>query len=1010
MNFATKEYAMFVDTLKVSPNQQFAQKDAIIYDDGRGKSEKITYQQFWENIGQVAESLRRAGVRKGDRVILLSENHLRWHPIFLGIAGIGAIAVPVDGNLAIERFHAIIEDCKPVAIFISRKFEARFAEFMLADCKVAATLHLNFDLIMLEKVEPATADADEPIKPHDIAAIIYTSGTTGNPKGIMLSHRALVESIKLGEEISGYHSEDKLLALLPFTHVFALVDSGLVQFYTHSTLVICNSFNPAEIMQVLMKHRITYMLAVPRLAELLAFGMMQAPELKLPGLTMIIGGAAPAPAVMKLMISRGMTVFQGFGMTETSAGVLIGRNAPLESVGTANGKVEVKIDKPVNGVGELLIKTPTIFSGVYGRPELDSELFDGEFFRTGDLAEIDENGFVYIRGRAKEVIISSSGLNVYPDELELRLGNLPYADEFVVFGYCEGGIEMPAIALLCRNEYFKDNNVGKVLEYIEDDLRKRTTSWPDSEKIKKVFISEKPLPRSASAKIKRFEVAAIFNPGAVEAGQKANKPHVAADNRLFELFRAEIAAFLNTDQNKIHPHTRLDSFMQLDSLGVIALLINLEKKFAVSLRDLIGTTIETFEELYQVVADMADIEKLAGTFSGKSANDFLPAMLDLSGEAIEKRQNFIRNEIESQVFALPVPENPQEYAGNIEGMIGMTHLPTGICGPLKILGREAVGEFYVPLATTEGALVASVARGCQVITMAGGAEVRIVSDSIVRTPIFVFNNLEELTHFAAWVENSFVAIKEAAESTTGHGKLLEIGQFPIGSKMVLRFVYSTGDASGQNMTTIATRKAVDHILEAYDGNIGDWFLESNLSGDKKINGINFTNNRGKKVVAQCRIPADVIRKNLHTTPERMYRLAELSMITSLQAHSFGVQAHYANTLAAVYIAAGQDPACVAESAAGITNLELVNGDLQISVTLPGLMVGTVGGGTRLKTQNQCLKMMKCAGPGKAHRFAEILAAAVLAGEISIIGAMAADEFTDAHAKYGRSGGMKAEGK
>jgi hydroxymethylglutaryl-CoA reductase (NADPH) len=142
----------------------------------------------------------------------------------------------------------------------------------------------------------------------------------------------------------------------------------------------------------------------------------------------------------------------------------------------------------------------------------------------------------------------------------------------------------------------------------------------------------------------------------------------------------------------------------------------------------------------------------------------------------------------------------------------------------------------------------------------------------------------------------------------------------------------------------------------------------------------------------------------------MYRLAELSMITSLQAHSFGVQAHYANTLAAVYIAAGQDPACVAESAAGITNLELVNGDLQISVTLPGLMVGTVGGGTRLKTQNQCLKMMKCAGPGKAHRFAEILAAAVLAGEISIIGAMAADEFTDAHAKYGRSGGMKAEGK
>jgi hydroxymethylglutaryl-CoA reductase (NADPH) len=224
----------------------------------------------------------------------------------------------------------------------------------------------------------------------------------------------------------------------------------------------------------------------------------------------------------------------------------------------------------------------------------------------------------------------------------------------------------------------------------------------------------------------------------------------------------------------------------------------------------------------------------------------------------------------------------------------------------------------------------------------------------------------------------------------------------------LRFKYSTGDASGQNMTTIATRCAVDFILKNYSGAIADWFLESNLSGDKKVNGINFTSNRGKKVVAQCRIPADVVKKNLHTSVERMCRLAELSMVTSLQAHSFGVQAHYANTLAAVYIAAGQDPACVAESAVGITQLEQVEGDLLISVTLPGIMVGTVGGGTRLSTQNKCLQLMQCAGPGNAAKFAEILAAAVLAGEISIIGAMAADEFTDAHTRYGRSGGMKAK--
>ncbi|GAB4278226.1 MAG: hypothetical protein Kow0029_21450 [Candidatus Rifleibacteriota bacterium] len=1003
---------MFKDTLKFFPNEQYADKVAIISDDGCGKSEKITYQQMWESINNVSRSLLDAGIQKGDRVLLLSENHLRWLPIFLGITGIGAIAVPVDGNIAIERFHSIIEDCKPAAIFISRTFEARFAEFMISDCKIEATIDLHFDLVMLEGDPDAkpVPKGEEHVRPHDIAAIIYTSGTTGNPKGIMLSHKAFIASITLGEHISGYHTEDRMLALLPFTHVFALVDSGLVQFFTFSTLVICNSFNPSEIMQVLMKYNITYILAVPRLAELMAMGLMQVPELKLPGLTMIIGGAAPRPDVMKLLMSRGLKVYQGYGMTETAAGILIRKDGPLDSVGKPSEAIKLKIKNPVGNVGELLVSTPTIFSGVYGRPELDSELFEDGYFKTGDLAEIDKDGYVYIRGRSKEVIISSSGLNVYPDELEIRLGSLPYAEEFVVFGFAEDGIEVPAIALLSRNEYFKDKSIGKVKEFVEEDLRKRTANWPEAEKIRKVFLSEKPLPRSASAKIKRFEVAAMFNPGAGKdkPAKSATNMEQDSDGRLFNLFRKEVASFLNTEDHAIERHTRLDKFLQLDSLGVIALLIKLEKRFQVSFKELIGTTIETFEELYHFLLSRADMESIFDEPAIDPEADMrcLPAMLDFSSEAISKRQAFVRSEIDNPDFSLPVPDKPEKYSGNIEGLIGFSMIPTGICGPLKVNGEEAKGEFYVPMATTEGALVASVARGCQVITLSGGAEVRIVNDSIVRTPIFLFKNLEEQAKFSVWVENNFSNICEQAESTTRHGKLLEIGQFPIGCKLVLRFVYSTGDASGQNMTTIATRAAVDYILSEYNGRIEDWFLESNLSGDKKVNSINFTGNRGKKVVALCRIPADVVKKNLHTTVDRMCRLAELSMVTSLQAHSFGVQAHYANTLAAVYIATGQDPACVAESAAGITFLEKIDGDLQISVTLPGIMVGTVGGGTRLETQNQCLQLMKCAGAGNAKKFAEILACAVLAGEISIIGAMAADEFTDAHAKYGRFKGHK----
>lgn len=1002
---------MFGDTLRIAPVAEFAGKDAIVQDDARGRSEKLTYEQLWKEIDNVVAVVREAGIARGERVMLVSENHLHWLPIFLGIAGAGAIAVPVDGNIAIERFHAIVEDCRPAAIIVSRKFESRSAEFMLSGCEVKATLNLNFDVFALEGCCAAAVPGCE-VKPHDIAAIVYTSGTTGKPKGIMLSHKALIESVTLGTKISGYRTEDRMLSLLPFTHVFALIDSGLVMLSCHSTVVICNSFNPAEIMQVLMKYRITYLLAVPRLAELFAMGLMQAPDLKLPGLTMIIGGAAPRPQVMQLMISRGVRTFQGFGMTETSAGILIGLNCPIESVGKPLLGVKVKIDNPVNGVGELLVETPTIFSGVFGQPELEQTMFVDGYFKTGDLALQDSEGNVYIRGRAKEVIISGSGLNVYPDELELRLGSLPYAEEYVVFGFCAEGLEMPALALLGRNEFFKDYSVGKVREYIEEDIRAKTANWPDAEKIRRIFVVDKPLPRSASAKIKRFEVAAMLNPGAAAQVEKLTEGQQPEhyDERLFDLFRREVGAFLNANHEAIGMKTRLDSFMQLDSLGVIAMLIKLEKRFDISFRELIGSSVETFAELFAYLARRVDLSKVLAGSQTYVPQRSLPALLDFSQEAIVGRQQFIREITGNKEFSLPVPEKPQEFSGNIEGFAGFALIPVGVCGPLKVLGQHAVGEFYLPMATTEGALVSSVARGCQIITMAGGAEVRVVNDSVVRTPVFVFSTLAEQEKFSQWIDKNFAAIRSAAESTTSHGKLKEIEHFPIGCQLVLRFSYSTGDASGQNMTTIATRSAVDYILKNYQGRIDDWFLESNLSGDKKINSINFTGNRGKKIVAVCRIPASIIKQVLHTTPERMCRLADLSMITSIQAHSFGVQAHYANTLAAVYIAAGQDPACVAESAAGITYLQLVDGDLQISVTLPGIMVGTVGGGTRLPTQKNCLELMQCAGPGKAQKFAEILAVGVLAGEISIIGAMAADEFTDAHARYGRAGGMKGGAK
>ncbi len=999
---------MFGDTLKMANISEVANIDAIVFEQA-GKVTKLTYEQLEGKSQEIAEALTKVGITRGERILMVTENHLLWMPIFLGIAGSGKIAVPLDGNTAIDRFQAVIEDSKPAAIIMMRKYSQRFAQYIPEDYKPKFIFEEEYEILIKGNSNNHNPAEREP-KSHDIAALMYTSGTTGKPKGIMLSHKAFIEAAKLAKKFVNCCAGDRVVAILPFSHVFALVESGIAPLFWHCTTIICNTLNPAEMFGLIMKYQSKFLLAVPRLCDLLAMTFMQNPDLKLPPLNIVVGGAAPNPKTLMLLASKGMHISQGWGMTETCAGIIFNNNCPPESIGKPLDEIKFKIANPENGVGELLVSSPTMFSGIYGQPELDQSLFDNGFFKTGDLAAIDEAGNIYIRGRAKEVIISGSGVNVYPDELEVRLGMLKYAEEYSIFGIMLDNLEVPAMAFVPRKGVFDGKDAKDVLAFVENDIRTRTEDWPEPEKIRKIFMLGAPLPRSASAKVKRFELADALSGKEhkpAELGPKEEKISSAPRNeQLFDAFRKEIADFLKADYQKIKLNTRLDSFIQLDSLGIIAMLLKLEKRFGISFKELIGSSVETFDDLFSFLATHVDTSKISETSCSDTASTGdMPPLLDYSQEAIEARQEFIRKHINNQNFSLPKPDEPEAYSGNIEGFAGFVTLPIGVVGPLKVKGHEADGDFYVPLATTEGALVSSVARGCQIITMSGGAEVRILADSLIRTPVFEFDTLSNLEKFGKWIDNNFTAIKKVADGTTKFGKLLEIEQYPIGTQMVLRFIYSTGDASGQNMTTIATRAAIEHILNSYDGSIYDWFLESNLSGDKKVNAVNFTRNRGKKVTAVVRIPADIVKQFLHTTPERIVRLGELTMITSLQAHSYGVQAHYANPLAAVYIACGQDPACVAESACGTTYMKLIDGDLQVSVTLPDIMVGTVGGGTRLPTQKKCLEIMQCTGPGKAKKLAEILAATVLAAEISITGAMASDEFTNAHAKYGRNGGL-----
>jgi hydroxymethylglutaryl-CoA reductase (NADPH) len=355
----------------------------------------------------------------------------------------------------------------------------------------------------------------------------------------------------------------------------------------------------------------------------------------------------------------------------------------------------------------------------------------------------------------------------------------------------------------------------------------------------------------------------------------------------------------------------------------------------------------------------------------------------------------------------------EHYENNIENFVGTVKLPVGLIGPLRVNGLFAQGDYCVPLATTEAALVASYHRGAQLLTEAGGCTSVLLAEGVSRAPAFAFAHMRDVGAFVSWALIAIDEFRAQAEATTRHGKLVDMRVTVEGNHVYLDFEYTTGDAAGQNMVTIATEAVCNYIIEHSPVKPEYHFVEANLSGDKKASARSFLSVRGKKVTAEVTLPGALVRKRLHTTPIAMERYWRMSALGGVMSGTIGVQGHYANGLAAMYIACGQDAACVSESAVGVTRFELIpNGEgeeddaLYASVTLPNLIVGTVGGGTSLPSQRACLDILGLAGAGKARALAEVCAAVALAGELSIIGALAAGDFASAHHRLAR--GRKKE--
>ena len=343
----------------------------------------------------------------------------------------------------------------------------------------------------------------------------------------------------------------------------------------------------------------------------------------------------------------------------------------------------------------------------------------------------------------------------------------------------------------------------------------------------------------------------------------------------------------------------------------------------------------------------------------------------------------------------------EEMRGNIENPIGAAQVPLGLAGPLEVRGEHAQDTYYVPFATTEGALVRSYERGMMLITRAGGAETRIWNDENRVAPIFHCRSVAAAFALAQQVADHEEGIRAAAEATTQHGRLLSIEAHPAGRDVIVNFRFSTGDAHGMNMIVKAADAAAAWLVENTAAESYEVF--SGWSAEKRAAGSLFQGGKGKRVTAGVLLPRRLVQASVRQTPEQMVSLWHRTVLGHLTTGALGYNGHYANGLTALFIATGQDVANVANSAVGVTHLEITDeGDLYASALLPSLTVATVGGGTAQGTARECLELLGCFGSGKAKKLAEIAAATVLAGELSMAGAIASGEFVAAHETYGRN--------
>lgn len=593
---------------------------------------ELTFGEFLIRTQAIASHLIKSGIRKGDRVAIISENRHEWCSAYLGILMAGGIAVPIDAQLGHKEIRNLLDDSGAVFIFCTAKTEPN----VKGDRIINLDSH-EFKEVLREDAEGLNRSG-RGFSEDDLASIVYTSGTTATPKGVMLTNRNFCSDAKAAISVGIVNHEDNVLSILPMHHTYPFMCTFIVPLFLGATITYPPGLKGPELLSAIKERGVTVLVAVPQLLELMRNGIIRKFKetpvvissilflfLKLSGglrrmsginIGKLIfrtahkafggrfrffacGGARLDPQVMNDLEAIGFTVLEGYGLTETSPMVTFN---PIEkrkpgSAGRPFPLMEIKIINPSEtGEGEIAIRGPMVMKGYYKNQEATEKVLQDGWFMTGDLGYLDNENYLFITGRSKEVIILSSGKNIYPEDVEREYLRIPLIKEICVSGIEERGVVESLHGVIVPDiDHARKEKIGNLYESLKWDINKVSIALPPYMRLKGFTLHSEPLPRTPLGKLKRYMIKELVK--AKEGRPKAKEE----DKGLMEDDSGrkvvECITPLLRENILIHSSDNLELDLGLDSLQRIELIVAIEKSFSIKLPEAFASEVQTVGEL-----------------------------------------------------------------------------------------------------------------------------------------------------------------------------------------------------------------------------------------------------------------------------------------------------------------------------------------------------------------------------------------------------------------------------